>query len=153
IGLANLFIKYLGKVRGEGIPDAEPLQQVLAERTSDIPVLGGLCASPGRLLMILLLGAFWRQIPIIVSFTVGHLAIILGLAAIAAGSYLVTKLPPLLRNGLAYGAIAFVLICYLLPIYWIAITSIKPDPQLFALPPKLVPTGITKNVGEAPGPG
>src|SRR5258708_32845135 len=32
IGLANLFIKYLSKMRGEGIPDAESLSQSLAER-------------------------------------------------------------------------------------------------------------------------
>jgi multiple sugar transport system permease protein len=153
IGLANLFIKYLNKVRGEGVLDAETLQQALAERTRDIPMLGWLCAAPSRLLVLLLLGAFWRQIPIILSFTVGHLAVILGLLSIGVGSYLVTKLPEPLRKGLAYIAIAGTLVCYLLPIYWIAITSIKPSPQLFALPPKFVPNHVAQRAGEVPGPG
>jgi multiple sugar transport system permease protein len=153
IGLANLFIKYLGKVRGEGIPDAESLQQVLADKTRGLPILGWLCESPSRLIVLLLFGAFWRQILIILGFVAGHLPLIAGLIAIPIACFLVTKLPALLRNGLAYIAIAFVLVCYLLPIYWIAVTSIKPDPDMFALPPKLLPTHVAARLGALPTPG
>src|SRR5579871_3340628 len=153
IGLANLFIKYLSKVRGEGTPDAETLQQAIVARTAQIPVLGWLCSSPFRLIAVLLVGAFWREIPIILRYGLDHLAIILGLVAVAVSSYLATKLPTIVRNGMAYIVIIFVLACYLLPIFWIAVTSIKPATQLFSLPPKLFPTHIAATAGEAPGPG
>ena len=62
IGLANLFIKYLSKVRGEAIPDATTLQSVLAERTAGVPVVGWLFESPVRFALILGGLVFWRQI-------------------------------------------------------------------------------------------
>ena len=59
IGLANLYIKYLAKVRGENIPDASTPLSVLTEKTQHIPVLGWLVESPARILGIAFAISLW----------------------------------------------------------------------------------------------
>ncbi len=142
IGLANLFIKYLAKVRGEGIPDATTLSQALAERTQHVPVLSWLSASPTRLLVLLLIGAFWRQVPAVLASVVGHWQIVIGIVLAALAIRVMMQLPTIVRNWLAYGAIAVATVAYLLPIYMIVATSFKPATQIFSMPPKFVPTHI-----------
>src|SRR5581483_10791867 len=197
IGLANLYIKYLGRVRGEGLPDSSSLFEFLAEKTRTVPLLGWLFESPGRLLVVLLLGAFWRQIPALVGLLAAHgslvfAALVLALAAWGAGQlptrlaggaavgalalgalacfvppgvkawlwpfgaagavWLLARAPQIVRSLLAYAAIAAATLVYLLPIYWIAATSIKPSTEIFSNPPRLLPSHVAK-YGEPPQPG
>jgi len=197
IGLANLYIKYLGRVRGEGIPDSSSLYEAVAEKTRGVPGLGWLFDSPTRLLAALLVLAFWRQIPWLLallaandrlifaagvlilaawgfgqlprrqSLILASLGVLLGLAAllapgsiaawlwpfgVAGAVWFLAQTPQTVRNLLAYAAIAVAAVIYLLPIYWIAATSLKPATQIFATPPKFFPTHQAA-LGEAPQPG
>jgi len=53
-------------------------------------------------------------------------------------AYVVVLLPTWLRNFMAYVAIGVAVALYLLPIYWIGITSITPSTAIGAVPPKTV---------------
>jgi len=147
IGLTNLFIKYLGRLRGEGITDAESLWQLLQVKAAPIPGLRWLLETPGRAITIGVgMGVLWYGLmairthhgpaPLIVFI---GLIILVGFVALG-----VSRLPQLLRNLLAYGAIGIVLVVYLLPIYWIVVTSITPPSLIAALTPRLIPTHLAR---------
>ena len=51
----------------------------------------------------------------------------------------------MVRNLLAYGVIGVALILYLLPIFWIGVTSVKPTSQIFTNPPKFIPTHMAQD--------
>ena len=185
IGLANLYIKYLARVRGEGIPDASPLFGALAEKTAGIPVIGWLFEAPTRLLTVLLVLTFARQIPALFAFAFAHMPLLSAIAVLLLAAwglgklpsqasmavaglallvgliglfgvhslaiwlwpfaliglvYFIAHAPQTVRNVLAYGAIGVATVFYLLPIYWIFATSIKPSAEIFATPPKFIPT-------------
>jgi multiple sugar transport system permease protein len=152
IGLANLFILYLAKVRGEGKPDAESLSQVVAERTRDIPVIGWLFQTPVRPIVLLVALFYARQLPALATWLGAYWFLFVGAAVLAAAAWGVTYLPTPVRNLLAYAVIGVVLVLYLLPIYWIGVTSITPTTQVSAIPPKLLPTHLGKP-GEPSPPG
>lgn len=152
IGLANLYIKYLASVRGEGIPDSLSLLGLAAERTQRIPVLGWLFEAPVRLLGVLFLVVFAPKLPGWLLALAAYWKLWLGAAALLAIAFWLHKLPALVRNLLAYAVIAGAVVVYLLPIYMIVVTSFKPATQVFAVPPKFVPTHIAK-ADETPSPG
>src|SRR5581483_7855622 len=106
IGLANLYIKYLGRVRGEGLPDSSSLFEFLAEKTRTVPLLGWLFESPGRLLVVLLLGAFWRQIPALVGLLAAHGSLVFAALVLALAAWGAGQLPTRLAGGAAVGALA-----------------------------------------------
>lgn len=145
IGLTNLFIKYLQRIRGEGIPDSEGLWQFLAEKAQNVPLLGWLLETPMRpfgLVVAVYVGLLvkrcaethrWPWLGLKVFFAV------LGISVVAWG---VSLLHRKLRDFLAYGAIAVVLLLYLLPIYWIVVTSVTPPSLVASLTPRLFPTHI-----------
>jgi multiple sugar transport system permease protein len=149
IGLANLYIKYLGRIRGEGIADSTPLYEVIADRMHGVPGLGWLFDSPGRLLVALLLLAFWRQIPALFALLASHLILLVAVALFCLALWLLARLPILIRNLLAYAAIAVALVLYLLPIFWIVVTSFKPATQIFSVPPRFLPTHVAR-LAESP---
>lgn len=191
IGLTNLYMKLLARVRGDGIPDASPLAAVVAERTQNVPVLGWLLASPARLLLLLCVLALWpyagplaglfrayavpllllalltaaavgfQRLPARIREPLAGLGIVVGVAGsflapagvrpwlLLIGAlallWLIGRAPQIVRNLLAYAAIAAALAIYLLPIYWIAATSIKPPVDINALTPKFVFTPTLEN--------
>lgn len=149
IGLANLYIKYLAKVRGENTPDDTTLTAQIADRTEKLPVIGWLCASPGRMAVLAFVLAFWRQIPVWFGFLGTHVDLLIGIALIIAVQWGLMKLPALVRTYFAYAAIGIAVVVYLLPIYWIVATSLKPDSEIFAVPPRFLPTRIAR-LGETP---
>lgn len=47
------------------------------------------------------------------------------------------------QKALMYIAVFAVVICFVFPIYWMIITSIKPNEAILKLPPQLIPQGAT----------
>ena len=66
-----------------------------------------------------------------------------------AVAFALTLIPGKIRNVLAIAAIGVALVSYLLPIFWIGITSFKPGTQIFVSPPKFLPTHVA-TLGEPP---
>ena|GEM_PF-4428 len=191
IGLTNLYMKLLARVRGDGIPDASPLSAAVAERTQNIPVLGWLLASPARFLTLVAVVVFWPYTRLLIGFLAAHAAALLVLALLVAAAFafnrssarfqmplalaclafgfaarflappgvrpwlwmiaaaslawIVGRAPQIVRNLLAYAAITAALALTLLPVYWIATTSIKPPVDINALTPKFVFTPTFEN--------
>jgi multiple sugar transport system permease protein len=152
IGLANLYIQYLSRIRGESLPDSTTVWSALAEKFNGVPPLARLFESPMRLLgllFVITLIVHWQSVLAAVITTRG---ILLALAAVGVVVAITMRLPKLVRDLLAYGAIAVAVVFYLLPIYWIVATSFKPVSQVFVMPPKFVPTHMAK-ADEPPSPG
>lgn len=152
IGLANLFIKFLARVRGEGVQDHSSLGQYLAGHISHISPLAWLFKSGARLFVLALLFLFYRSMPAINQVIAGNARLIGLCCAALLLLWAILRLPALVRRVLAYLAIAVALMVYMLPIYWIAITSITPANQIPSMPPKLFPTHFMRP-GERPTPG
>ena len=145
IGLTNLFIKYMAKLRGEGNSDAESLWEWLSEKTRSIPILGNLMQSPMRLIgFIALILVISQTASLLGSIRSNWIALLL-LAAAVLVLWCLSYAPVLLRNLLAYTVIAALLVLYLLPIYWIAVTSITPPSLVASITPRLVPTHILRS--------
>ncbi len=142
IGLANLFIKYMAKVRGENIPDASGFGAFLGDRVRDkgFPGLARYVEQPtyflGALIVLLLL----PQAGLIAQWMGGHILPIVGAVVAVVLIWNTTRLPQGVRTGLAYCAIGVATVAYLLPIYMIFVTSLKPPTQIFTAPPKLIPS-------------
>jgi ABC-type sugar transport system permease subunit len=88
IGLANLYIKFLGRVRGEGIPDSSSLYGAMAEKTCNVPIIGWLFDSPLRLFGVLLVGAISWQIPALWHFFRSHSPLIFALVVFGMGIWI-----------------------------------------------------------------
>ena len=144
IGLANLFIKYMAKVRGENIPDASGLFTHLAEqaREKNQPYLAKILEQPAYIVGALLVLLLLPQIGIIAQWIGGHILPLIGAVAAVALIWNLTRLPQGIRTGLAYAAIGVATLAYLLPIYMIFVTSLKPPTQIFTAPPKLIPSHV-----------
>ena len=150
IGLTNLYLKYLASIRGEGIPDATPLFGSFSEKTANVPILGWLTEAPARLFVLVLAGAFWRQLLDVVLFVFAHPALLIAIAIAVAAGVGIAYIPQKARNVLALVAICFATFAYLAPILWIGITSLKPSTQIMtAYPPKFIPTHMA-TPGEPP---
>jgi multiple sugar transport system permease protein len=144
IGLANLYMKLLGRIRGEGIPDDSTLFGSFAERVQNVPVLGWLVESPARIVGILALLTFGKPL---LGWMLAHLPILLFVTVLIGIGLLslALRIPQEVRNLSAYAGIAVVLALFLLPIFWIAETSIKPPTDINAPKPKFVFTPTLEN--------
>ncbi len=71
-----------------------------------------------------------------------HILPIIGAGVAVVVIWNMTRLPQGIRTGLAYCAIGVATVAYLLPIYMIFVTSLKPPTQIFTAPPKLIPAHI-----------
>lgn len=98
IGLANLYIKFLARVRGEGIPDSSPLFGAIAEKTRNVPVIGWLFDSPIRLLVVLLVAAFSWQIPALLQQISAHPTLVFALAVFCVGAWAGGQVPSTARS-------------------------------------------------------
>ncbi|HZT41895.1 MAG TPA: ABC transporter permease subunit [Chthonomonadaceae bacterium] len=107
IGLTNLYMKLLARVRGDGIPDASPLASAIAEKTQSLPVLGWLLSSPTRYLLLLAVVAFWPYTRLLGGFLTAHVSALLILALLVAAAYAFSRLPLPLRLPLALACLAF----------------------------------------------
>jgi multiple sugar transport system permease protein len=149
IGLTNLYIKLLSNVRGDGIVDSSPLFASLSEKTQYIPVVGWFLENPMRLFWIPVAVLLVRAAPGLAALLGTHAVWLAGLAVFVLIVWGIAKLPAGARNLAAYAVIAAATALYLLPIYWIVATSLKPPTQIFASPPRFLPTHVAKPA-EAP---
>ena len=134
IGLTNLYLLLLARVKGENRPDRTPLFGVVADRWGQSPALPLIRRVTGPLVLLLAAGALFRAGGVV------PVAVVVALAAGAAGIF---RLPPRLKPYLAYAGLALALVVYLLPVYWIVATSLKPFQAVNVTPPQFVfqPTG------------
>ena len=135
IGLVNLYLLLLARVKGEGAPDAGAIFAGLADN------------KPVRMAQRVLLwsggiGLLWG------AFRLGGLGLLTGLAVLVLLCAGVFKLPRRTKTPLAYAGLTLALIVYLFPLYWIAATSLKPYNIVNATPPKFVFTPTTENYAE-----
>ena len=154
IGLANLFIKYMGKVRGENLPDASSYFEFLADRAraKHANWAANLLERPTLLLTLLVVVLLIPQAATIGGWLIGHVLLFFGIVIAGVAMWAIIRLPQGARTGLAYGAIGIATIAYLLPIYMILVTSLKPPSQIFTTPPKMIPTHVAVK-GELPSEG
>lgn len=119
IGLTNLYLMMMARVRGEVRPDAAPL-------FADSPALRGLQkALPPVMATLLLWGAF----------KAGGVMFVGGLAGIGAFCAATFYIPKSVRSVLAYIAIGVALFAYLFPLGWMIATSLKQYTDVNAMPP------------------
>jgi len=119
IGLTNLYLMMMARVRGETRPDAAPL-------FADSSVLRGLQkALPPVMGVLLLWGAF----------KAGGVMFVGGLAGIGAFCAATFYLPKSVRSVLAYISIGVALFAYLFPLGWMIATSLKQYTDVNAMPP------------------
>lgn len=129
IGLTNLYLLLLARVKGETAPDAAPLFGALAERLDHTPFL-----PPLRRALPWLLSAFG----IAVLYRVGGVTALVLATVIGAYCALLFRLPASVKTPLAFAGMVLVLTLYLLPMYWIAATSLKPYALVNAVPPRFI---------------
>ncbi|MCC5613211.1 ABC transporter permease subunit, partial [Nostoc sp. CHAB 5834] len=130
IGLTNLYLILLARVKGEGTPDAEPFLSGLSE-SAGVKVLSRV--APFALTTLVAFGAF----------RMGGFVLVGILSGIAGFCALLFRLPQSVRSVLAYIGIAVTLIAYLFPLYWMIATAFKPFNMVNQNPPAFifVPTG------------
>jgi multiple sugar transport system permease protein len=135
IGLTNLYLLLLARVKGENTPDASVLFAGLAESGAVKAVQKVL---PWIGLALLGLGAF----------RMGGV-ILLGLVVLAIGfGALIFQLPKTIKPYLAYVGLVIALLFYLTPLYWIIATSLKPFKLVNVSPPQFVFTPTFENYTE-----
>lgn len=129
IGLTNLYLMMMARIRGEARPDASPL-------FADSPALRGLQkALPLIMGSLLVWGAF----------KAGGVPFVLGLAGIGAFCAVTFYIPKSVRSVLAYIAIGVALFAYLFPLGWMIATSLKQYTDVNAMPPHFTFTPTFEN--------
>lgn len=130
IGLTNLYLILLARVKGEGTPDAEPFLARFSESSAARMMSR---VAPFVLAALGLFGAY----------KLGGITLVGILAGIAAFCALLFRLPQSVRSVLAYGGIVVALIAYLFPLYWMTATAFKPFNLVNQNPPAFIfaPTG------------
>lgn len=130
IGLTNLYLLLLARVKGEGTPDAEPFLARFAETpvarfaSSLTPWLLGVLAAAG-------------------AYRFGGFVLTGIIAGLVAFCVLLFWLPQRVRAVLAHIGIVVALVAYLLPLYWMVATAFKPFRLVNQNPPafSFAPTG------------
>ena len=122
IGLTNLYLMLMARVKGETTPDATPLFAGFGESAFGdlLRKYGPLAGTIGVVALLWGVGG----IPML---------IILGIAAFFG--FLAFRLPKMVRPYAAYGLLTLALLLYLLPLYWIVSTSFKPYSMVNTTPP------------------
>ena len=135
IGLTNLYLLLLARVKGEGTPDARHFLDGLADNkawqtvTRYAPIVAG---------ALLLLGAYKLGGVVLVGIVVG----------VAGFCALLFRLPQTVRSVLAYIGIVVALVVYLFPLYWMVATALKPFSVVNQNPPAFVFAPTTDNFAE-----
>ncbi|MDX1933174.1 MAG: ABC transporter permease subunit [Capsulimonadales bacterium] len=135
IGLTNLYLLLLNRVKGETSPDATPLFAGFGESPIG-QVLPKVLPYLGSLLLLTFL------------YSIGG-PVALGIAA-AMGVFgaLIFRLPDRAKTYLAYAGLTVALILSMLPLYWIVATSLKPFKAVNVMPPQFVFTPTFDNYAE-----
>jgi multiple sugar transport system permease protein len=133
IGLTNLYLMLMARIRGEVRPDARPL---FAPESPALKLAGSIL--PWSFLALLLWGAF----------TVGGPLFVLILAALGGFCALLFVLPAKVRQGLAWFGIVVALLLYLFPLIWMLLTSFKDSLEMNTIPPRWVFTPTLKSYAE-----
>jgi multiple sugar transport system permease protein len=133
IGLTNLYLMFMARVRGESRPDASPLfdenNPVLRTAKAVLPYSFGVLALWG-------------------AFTVGGPTFLTVLGVIGGFCALLFVIPSKIRQILAWIGIVVALGIYLLPLVWMFLTSLKVFTDMNAMPPKWVFTPTFANYAE-----
>jgi multiple sugar transport system permease protein len=139
IGLTNLYLLLLARVKGEASPDVSPLLGSVTDRIAGMPSLGVL-RQAASVVGALLVAYF--------AYRMGGAPFVGVLLALIAAGFGVFRLPAAVRPWLAYAGLAVALVLYLLPVYWIFATAFKPFSEVNALPPKLIFTPTFENFAQ-----
>jgi multiple sugar transport system permease protein len=133
IGLTNLYLMFMARVRGENRPDASPLfdenNPVLKLARAILPYSFGVLALWG-------------------AFTVGGPMFVVVLGVISGFCALLFVIPSKIRQLLAWIGIIAALGIYLLPLVWMFLTSLKVFTDMNAIPPRWVFTPTFANYTE-----
>jgi ABC-type sugar transport system permease subunit len=135
IGLTNLYLLMLARVKGETVPDSVPLFAGLAESPAFQAVQK---VTPWLGLAALVWGAY----------SLGGIILVGIFAACVGFGALIFQLPKAIKPYLAYAGLALALVVYLLPLYWIVATSFKQFADVNAMPPRFVFTPTFANYTE-----
>jgi multiple sugar transport system permease protein len=116
IGLTNLYLLLLARVKGEATPDAQPLFGVALDRAGRSP-----------LMPLLRRGVPWLAgaLAVFVLLRAGGVAALVVAGVLLLFAALLFRLPAGVKTPLAYLGMAVALAVALLPIYWIVATSLK----------------------------
>jgi len=139
IGLTNLYLLMLSRVKGEGTPDAQPLFAGISERWA-YSGAGGVARRVVPLVSLALIVA--------ALYGAGGFGLLIGVGILVALGSLIFRVPAPARPWLAYAGIALALVVYLTPLYWIVATSLKPFSDVNANPPKFLFTPTFANYAE-----
>ncbi len=135
IGLTNLYLMLMARIKGETTPDATPVFTAGV----DSP-LGDIARKYGPLAgTIAVVALLWGVggIPMLT---------ILGIAAVIG--FLAFRLPRAVRPTISFILLTIALILYLLPLYWIISTSFKPYSLVNTTPPTFFFTPTFENYAE-----
>jgi multiple sugar transport system permease protein len=133
IGLTNLYLMLMSRVRGEGSADSVPL---LSPESPPLALWNRV--APPALGLLLAVGAFRVGGPAML----GVLLVAVGIGA------LIFRLPQRIRTPLAYGTLAIALLLYLAPLVWIVMTSLKTYADVNTQTPVLAFTPTIANYAE-----
>lgn len=139
IGLTNLYLLMLARVKGESTPDTSPLFGVVQERIGKSPALPLLRRAFVPLALVFAAYILYRGGGVTILEVTGALVLIC--AAIF-------RIPARVRPILANIGLTVALVVYLLPMYWIVATALKPYSAVNVTPPQLVFTPTTRNFSE-----
>jgi multiple sugar transport system permease protein len=135
IGLTNLYLLLLNRIKGETSPDAVPLLSGFSESMIGqaiqrvLPYLG----------LALLLGFL---------YSIGGWIAVGILGVMVAFGAVIFRLSDTIKTYLAYAGLAVALLAYLLPLYWIVATSLKPYKAVNVMPPQFAFTPTFDNYNE-----
>jgi multiple sugar transport system permease protein len=140
IGLTNLYLILLGRVKGESVGDARPLMPRLAEWWSESAAARHVQTAAPFLFGGLLL--LWAA-----SFGGWGYAVKVGLILGGIGLLcsLVFRLPDRAKTVGAYIALTIALVVYLFPVYWMIATAFKPYNLVNVSPPRFIFTPTFEN--------
>ena len=122
IGLTNLYLMMMAKVKGEGTPDVAPLFNPDSTFSVSLARYGPITSG-----LLLVYGAY----------SAGGVPFLLGLAIVAALASTAFIIPSKIRNVIAYALMAVALALTLSPLLWMGMTSFKAFTDVNVLPPKL----------------
>ena len=135
IGLTNLYLLLLGRVKGETTPDATPLFAGFGE-TPFAQTLARIAPYAAALALA------WA------AFKIGGL-VLLAIAALVVGFCALTfRLPAPVKTALAYIGLGVALVFSLGPLIWLILTSFKPYAAVNVLPPTVFFAPTWENYNE-----
>jgi multiple sugar transport system permease protein len=135
IGLTNLYLLLLNRIKGETSPDA-------------VSLFTGFSESPAGQAVQRILPYAGLAFLVWVLYGIGGPVLLLIAGVLAGLGALIFRLPDNAKTYLAYAGLTVALIAYLLPLYWIVATSLKPFKAVNTMPPQFVFTPTFENYQE-----